>query len=193
MRPIGIIGAINDEVSGLISRLANHKSEVVGGIEFHTGTIFSKEVVIAQCGVGKVFAAMCAEAMIIRYSPSLIINTGVGGALDLSLNTADIVVASSLCQHDMDTSPLGDPKGFISGIEKIYFDSDRRALEILKTAGENLGIKVSEGIIASGDVFVADSVKKEEIVSRFSASLLSDSASNRFSSGSLPYFSSAAR
>ena len=67
--PIGIIGAMSDEVAGLISRLDNPSSELVAGIKFHTGTIFGKKVVIAQCGVGKVFASMCATAMIISYSP----------------------------------------------------------------------------------------------------------------------------
>ena len=171
MRPIGIIGAINDEVSGLISRLANHKSEVVGGIEFHTGTIFSKEVVIAQCGVGKVFAAMCAEAMIIKYNPRLLVNTGVGGAIAEGLSYADIVVADRLVQHDMDTSPLGDPRGMISGINKIYFETDERAADILMDAAESLGIPAKRKTIASGDVFVADGELKAKIAKDFSAAV----------------------
>ena len=128
---IGVIGALSEEVSGLIAMLDSHLCENVGGIEFHSGTLAGKSVVVAKCGVGKVFAAMCAEAMIVRYSPSLIINTGVGGALDGGLTTGDIVVANKLCQHDMDTSPLGDPKGLISGINIIYMDSDERAVSLL--------------------------------------------------------------
>ena len=169
MRPIGIIGAMNDEVSGLISRLEGHETEKVGGIEFHTGSIYSKKVVIAQCGVGKVFAAMCAEAMIIRYSPSIIVNSGVGGAIAGDLKCADIVVADRLVQHDMDTSPLGDPKGLISGINKVYFDTDSRAAEIVLAAAERLGIKARGGIVASGDKFVAQSADKDRIVADFSA------------------------
>ena len=124
MGVIGIIGAMDAEVNGLIKKLERHKTETVGGLEFHTGRLFLTDVVIAKCGVGKVFAAMCAEAMIIKYAPSLIINTGVAGGLDPALKCADIVVAEKLCQHDMDTSPLGDPKGLISGINVIYFESD---------------------------------------------------------------------
>ena len=81
MSVIGIIGAMDAEVEGLVSRLENHKCESVGYLKFHTGTLFSKNVVISKCGVGKVFAAATAEAMIIKYSPDLIINTGVAGAL----------------------------------------------------------------------------------------------------------------
>ena len=171
MRPIGIIGAMNDEVSGLISRLEGHETEKVGGIEFHTGSIYSKKVVIAQCGVGKVFAAMCAEAMIIRYSPSIIVNSGVGGAIAGDLKCADIVVADRLVQHDMDTSPLGDPRGMISGINKVYFDADERAADILMDAAAKLNISAKRATVASGDVFVASAQKKADIASSFSAAV----------------------
>ena len=166
---IGIIGAMAPEVDGLVASLAEHKSETVGGTIYHTGTLDGKCVAIARCGVGKVFAAICAEAMIIKYSPRLIINTGVGGALAGGLKTTDIVIADKLCQHDMDTSPLGDPKGLISGINKIYFDADARAVEILKKSANELSLNATVGAIASGDKFVADKIDKERIVSEFSA------------------------
>lgn len=167
--PIGIIGAMSDEVAGLISRLDNPSSELVAGIKFHTGTIFGKKVVIAQCGVGKVFASMCATAMIIRYSPCLIVNTGVGGALSRELACADTVVAHRLVQYDMDTSPIGDPIGLISGINKIYFDTDERASELLVSSAKELGIPVKRGTVATGDRFVADPETKEYIVKNFAA------------------------
>ena len=170
MNTIGIIGAMDAEVNGLIEKLSNHKIETVGAIEFHTGKLFYKNVVIARCGVGKVFAAMCAEAMIIKYAPALIINTGVAGGLDASLKCADIVVAEKLCQHDMDTSPLGDPKGMISGINKIYFESDKKAVDDLFLSGYELGITVKRGVVATGDRFVADNTERERIISEFGAS-----------------------
>ena len=167
--PIGIIGAMSDEVDGLIARLEGHIEQTVSGIKFHTGTIDGKPVVIARCGVGKVFAAMCATAMIIRYSPCLIVNTGVGGALSSELSCADIVVATRLVQHDMDTSPLGDPVGLVSGINKIYFDADENAAEVLMNAAQKLSLPAKRGVIASGDQFVADKATKDRIVSSFGA------------------------
>ena len=167
---IGIIGALAEEVEALIGSLGEHHCDTVGGISFHTGILESKRVVIARCGVGKVFAAMCAEAMIIKYSPSLIINTGVGGALAAGLTTSDIVIADRLCQHDMDTSALGDPKGLISGINRIYFDSDPRAVEILKNAAQALSMRAFVGTVASGDKFVATKDDKDRILSDFGAS-----------------------
>ncbi len=166
---IGIIGAMSAEVEGLISMLDGDVSETVSGIEFHTGTLCKKKVAIAKCGIGKVFAAICAEAMIMKYSPSLIVNSGVGGALSGELKPTDTVIATNACQHDMDTSPLGDPKGLVSGINKIYFDADGRAIEILKRASDELGIKAVCGTVASGDRFVADREEKEKIARDFGA------------------------
>ena len=170
MIDIGIIGAMDVEVNELVARLEDKSSETVSGITFYTGKLFGKSVVIAKCGIGKVFAATCAEAMIIKYSPRLIINSGVGGALAKDLSTGDIVIADKLCQHDMDTSPIGDPVGLISGINKIWFETDERAVSILKIAAESFAFNVKIGSIATGDRFVATKELKDEIVKNFGAS-----------------------
>ncbi len=166
---IGIIGAMDKEVEALISMLKERNEETVGSILFHTGFLEDKKVAIARCGVGKVFAALCTEAMILTYSPSLIINTGVGGGLSENIKVTDIVVAEKLLQHDMDTSPLGDPKGLISGINKIYFEADGKAIGIVKKAANELGIICHTGIIASGDIFVSSYDRKAQIKAEFSA------------------------
>ena len=167
---VGIIGAMEPEVAGLIERLSDRREETLGGITFHRGTLFGRQVAVARCGVGKVFAAAAASAMIIAYSPRLIVNTGVAGALRPGLSTGDIVIADSLCQHDMDTSPLGDPVGLVSGINKIYFETDERAVGILLSSALELGISASLGRIATGDRFVADSEERARISETFGAS-----------------------
>ena len=167
---IGIIGALDDEVREIISRLEDRKTETVGSIEFNLGRLFGKSVVIAKCGVGKVFAAICAEAMIIKYSPALIVNSGVGGALDKSLRPCDIVFADKLVQHDMDTSPIGDPVGLISGINRIYFETDERARKVLTEAATELGVNYLVGTVATGDKFISAKEDKDRITSLFGAS-----------------------
>ena len=168
---IGILGAMDSEVEALISRLEGRVTETVGGISFNTGLLEGKRVAIAKCGIGKVFAALAAEAMIITYSPSLLINTGVGGALASGISVCDVVVADKLAQHDMDTSALGDPKGLISGINVIYFETDRRAVGIVAEACAELGVNCHTGTIASGDVFVSTSAQKNAIRAEFGASV----------------------
>jgi adenosylhomocysteine nucleosidase len=169
MIDIGIIGAMEVEVNDLVSRLENGKCETVSGIDFHTGKLLGKEVAIAKCGIGKVFAAMAAEIMILKYAPKLLVNTGVGGALASGISTGDIVIASDLCQHDMDTSAIGDPVGLVSGINVIYFEADKRAGEILLSTAKELGLNARLGRIASGDKFVASREEKDRIISAFSA------------------------
>ena len=167
---IGIIGALSSEVEAIITMLENKEKITVSGIDFYLGELFGKKLAVAKCGVGKVFAAICAEAMITSFSPRLVVNTGVGGALDKSLRTLDIVVADRLVQHDMDTSPLGDPPGLISGINKVFFTCDKRAREILFSVAARENVNCISGTIATGDKFISDRADKERIVSLFGAS-----------------------
>lgn len=167
----GIIGAMTAETEKIVGMMTDVSRETVSGLEFTKGKIHGKDAVVATCGVGKVFAAMCAEAMILRYSPDEIINTGVGGALSDGLSVCDVLIAESVCQHDMDTSPLGDPRGEISGIKVTFFECDKGVRASLAAAAQRSGIDPKCGIVASGDSFIADKGKKEEIVRLFGASV----------------------
>ena len=166
---IGIIGAMDAEVEGRISRLPDARVLTVSGVCFRYGELFGKRIVVARCGVGKVFAALCAEAMILNFAPALLINSGVGGALDSSLKPLDIVFADKLVQHDMDTSPLGDPKGLISGINIVYFEADKRAVSILSESARELKVNYTVGTVATGDRFISSMADKERIVGDFGA------------------------
>lgn len=168
---IGIIGAMQPEVEAIIASLTDTATETVSGITFHTGLISGRRVAVAKCGIGKVFAALCAEIMILKYSPDLLVNTGVGGAIGGGLRCGDVVIADRLCQHDMDTSAIGDPKGLVSGINMIYFEADPRARGILMEQGSALGLAVKSGTVATGDKFIADALDKERIASDFNASV----------------------
>ncbi|MBQ4626333.1 MAG: 5'-methylthioadenosine/adenosylhomocysteine nucleosidase [Clostridia bacterium] len=167
---IGIIGAMRIEVETIKSLMENKQSQTVSGVEYVSGTLHGKEIVVAVCGIGKVAAAMCAQTMILKYSPDAIINTGVGGSLSEKLNICDVAIAESLVQHDMDTSPLGDPVGLISGINIINIPCDTAVVGKLEKCVEALGgIKAVRGVIASGDQFIADGAKKDYIKSNFDA------------------------
>jgi adenosylhomocysteine nucleosidase len=109
--------------------------------------------------------------MIITFSPDLVINTGVGGAIAGGIGIGDIVVGERLVQHDMDTSALGDPKGLISGIKKVYFEGDERGIELLLAAAESMALKAVRGTIATADRFIADKESKNFIKDTFDASI----------------------
>ena len=166
---IGIIAAMNVEMESLRSHMENTETEVISGVTFVRGILEGKEVVTAVCGIGKVFAALCAQTLILRYAPEYIINTGVAGSLSGKLDIASIAVSSAVVQHDMDTSPLGDPVGLISGINIIELPADKRLSEKISSCAKDMGIKTETGIIASGDQFVASSERKDFIVKHFGA------------------------
>ena len=166
---IGIIAAMDVEMKSLRSYMENTETEVISGIRFVRGTLEGKDVVTAVCGIGKVFAALCAQTMILHYQPQCIINTGVAGTLTDALTIGSIAVSSAVVQHDMDTSPLGDPVGLISGINKVELPADRLLTGQLSACAKVMGIKTATGVIASGDQFVASPERKAFIVERFKA------------------------
>ena len=166
---IGIIGAMEMETRALVEGVRNAKSETVSGITYTRGELEGKEVVIATCGVGKVYAAICAQTMILRYQPTLIINTGVAGTLSPALGIGDIAIATELLQHDMDTSAIGDPIGLVSGINRIYFEADSKTVQKLTDCVTACGGRAERGRIASGDQFVADAARKRFIREQFGA------------------------
>lgn len=166
---IGIIAAMDVEMKSLRSYMDNTETEVISGIRFVRGTLEGKDVVTAVCGIGKVFAALCAQTMILHYQPQCIINTGVAGTLTDALTIGSIAVSSAVVQHDMDTSPLGDPVGLISGINKVELPADRLLTGQLSACAKVMGIKTATGVIASGDQFVASAERKAFIVENFKA------------------------
>ncbi|MBQ8334014.1 MAG: 5'-methylthioadenosine/adenosylhomocysteine nucleosidase [Clostridia bacterium] len=164
---LGIIAAMTIEAEAIIAAMTDAKTEECGSITFTVGKIGGCDVVCAVCGIGKVFAAMCAQTMIVKYAPDYVVNTGVGGTLTRELSIGDMAVSLDCVQHDMDTSALGDPVGLISGINIVKIPASAELAEkICAIAAEN-GIRTHCGTIASGDRFVADSAVKKYITETF--------------------------
>lgn len=166
---IGIIGAMDIEVEQFKREMISVQTEIISGTEFVSGKLWGKDTVVAVSGVGKVNAAICTQTMILRYSPSFIINSGVAGGLEPSLNICDVVVADAVVQHDMDTSPLGDPVGYISGLDVVDIPCDKDICHTLCQAAQENGIHSLTGKIASGDQFINSNSKKEWLCKTFDA------------------------
>ena len=166
---IGIIAAMKAEIESVKREMTEKAVETVSGIEFVSGKFMGKDVVVAQCGIGKVFAAICTQTMILKYHPDIIVNTGVGGTLTTELSVGDIAVSTDVVQHDMDTSPLGDPVGLVSGINIVHFPAAEGVVDMISSCARELGINNRKGTIASGDQFIASSEKKDYIKKNFNA------------------------
>ena len=166
---IGIIGAMSVEVEGLKAKITDAKSEVISGTEYVSGKLCGKDVVVAQCGIGKVFAALCANTMILKYGVSAIINTGVAGTLISCLSILDFAVSSAVVQHDMDTTAVGDAPGLISGINVVEIPASERLSRLAVDCAIDQGVACARGIIASGDQFISSVERKDYIRTTFGA------------------------
>ena len=167
---IGILGAMSVEIDEIKSRIEGKTIETVGGFEFVKGVLNGKKVIAAECGIGKVNAAVCAQTMILTYKPDLIINVGVGGSLNPALRYGDMAIADKVVQHDFDTSCIGDPIGLVATVNRIYFDCDPETVACVKAVVDEMeGVRGMVGTIASGDQFVADAAVKARIVENFGA------------------------
>ena len=124
-KKIGIIGAMEIETEGLKAVMTEKTEVTVSGIRFTEGLLEGTPAVVATCGVGKVAAAMCAEAMLLRFGVTALLNTGVAGGLAEGLCVCDAVVADFVVQHDMDTTAIGDPAGLISGLNIVKIPADK--------------------------------------------------------------------
>jgi len=161
---IGIIGAMTEEISLLKNRLQLNKEEQYQNKTYYTGILLGKNIVLTQCGIGKVNAALVTQTLISKYSVDIVINLGLAGALAEDLNIGNIVVSSDLVYHDVDATGFGYDLGQIPGDTPTFFSSDEKLVNI---ASQNAEVFV--GRIATGDQFVGDILQKEKIRENFNA------------------------
>lgn len=168
---IGIIGAMEMEVAGLTAALADAKTGTLCGQPFISGKLNGTEVVVAKCGAGKVNAAMCAAAMILRYAPKLIVSTGVAGGIGEGVKIGDLVIATHAVQYDYDTTAIGEPKAFVSvaGKETVELPTSEKHNAVLAQYAAQIYKGVHRGVIATGDQFVADPAVCEALRAEFGA------------------------
>lgn len=169
MNRIGIIGAMEEEVSQLKSAMADVKVKKKASMEFCEGTLHGKQVVVVRSGIGKVNAAVCTQILADDFQVEAVINTGIAGSLKTGINIGDIVLATDTLQHDMDATEFGYPKGQVPRMETLSFPADERmyqlAAEVCREV--NPDIQVFTGRIVSGDQFVASRKVKEAIAAEF--------------------------
>ncbi len=161
---IGLIVAMPIEAEYILSKFSNCTTEKIGELTFYKGDINGNEIVMMLSGVGKVNAAFATTIMLNTFDINVVVSTGIVGGLG-QLKTLSVLIPDSFCQHDMDTSPLGDPVGLISGINKVMFSADKDAVKALQSALPN----AFSGILASGDQFVSKHEETTRIVSNFKA------------------------
>ncbi len=156
---MGIIGAMVEEIECIMEAMKIDEKVSYAGMVFHIGTLHNTELVLVMSGIGKVNAALCTQILITKFQVESIINTGLAGALDKSLEIGDIVVSNELLEHDMDASGFGYELGVIPRMDKSIFLADSKLIELAAGVIKEKK-RVHVGRILSGDVFVADAKKR---------------------------------
>ena len=166
---IGIICAMDIEAERLRENLVQPVETKVGSLRFVAGKLRGQDVVIGMAGVGKVNAAMCAQTLILRFAPTLIVNSGVAGSLSARLDIGDIAVGTGVVEHDFDTTAMGDAPAWFRELDGDTFPCDSDAAQAILRAAEQEGVHAVPAKIASGDQFISDAEVKARLVRLFGA------------------------
>lgn len=172
MSKIGIICAMNEEMTEIKKLMTAVEEKEIFGLDFFEGKINETEVVLVECGIGKVNAGRTTQIMIDKFEVESIINIGVAGAIDRELDITDVVICDKVVQHDFDITAFGHEKGHIPGMG-IYAYADEKLVEdctkVMKEIGTNKDYKVKIGPIASGDIFCTSRDMADKIGMKFKA------------------------
>ncbi len=159
---IGIIGAMEQEITPLAQMIQNPISKSIAGVTFIEGELQGHHVVLLRSGVGKVQASMATTLLHEHYHPTQIINIGSAGGLISGMNIGDIIISDETGHHDVDLSPIGLEIGMLPNLPKT-FASDPELISRVSTVLTALKINSKIGMIATGDAFIADQSRVEAI------------------------------
>lgn len=165
MAKIGIIFAMNEELVELKKYIEIHEEKKFYDLVFYCGSLGGHDVILVECGIGKVHAARCTQVLIDQMNIDYVFNIGVAGGVNPSVSIGDIVVGERLVQHDYDITAFGHELGYVPNVG-VYVDSDPYLLEVATTSKQD---GVYQGVIASGDSFFTDLSKSQELASKFHA------------------------
>jgi adenosylhomocysteine nucleosidase len=175
---IGILGAMESEVRGLVSVMAVEATGTGAGFEYWRGVLASRSCVVARCGMGKVSAASGVQRLIDVFGVDTVVVCGLAGGLRPGLQRGDIVVGERFVQHDLDASPIF-PKYFVPGLDIAYFEADPHLLDLAEQASREVASSlaseggqaaVHRGLIITGDQFVDGDIR-DGLVSDFPEAL----------------------
>lgn len=167
---IGIIGAMDQEVKILKEALTGARSWERAGALFVAGSLGRHEVIVVRSGIGKVLSAVTTTLLIHQYGVNMVINTGSAGGIGSGLTVGDLVIADQVAYFDVDVTGFGYQKGQLPGMP-LYYDSSDYLKAGMRKAAEKTGMAVHHGLIVTGDSFVNDQKKVNEILSDFPQAL----------------------
>ncbi len=161
---------MHEEIAALLPCLVDVRTERRAGRDFHHGRLDGHDVILVRCGIGKVAAATTTAVLLDAFDASALLFTGVAGGLGDGVRVGDIVVATTLLQHDMNAEPLF-PRWEVPLTGRARFEADAGWTSRLARAGRALAATgthareaaVHEGLVVSGDRFVATHAESDAL------------------------------
>ena len=161
---LGIIAAMSEELEILLKDMQLDSSTTKAGMTFNKGKLWSNEVIAVVCGI------VCTQILVSEFNVDKVINVGVAGGIGKDIYPGDVVIATNLVEHDMDTTAFGDPHGQVPRMDTFDFKCDSSLIESANSACKKVGgFNTFTGRIVSGDVFVADVEKIKWLEKEFNA------------------------
>jgi adenosylhomocysteine nucleosidase len=170
MTRLAIVGAMHEEIAALLPCLVDARTERRAGRDFHVGRLDGRNVILVRCGIGKVAAATTTAVLLDAFDARALIFTGVAGGLGGDVHVGDIVVATTLLQHDMNAEPLF-PRWEVPLTGRARFDADATWTARVAQACRALGAAhayagaatIHEGLVVSGDRFVSTHAESDRL------------------------------
>lgn len=171
---LGIITAMTEEQAQIAALLQQREELSVDGRTYITGILGHHKVVLMQCGIGKVNAAVGTTQLIARFAPEAIINTGCAGGIDAQLGVMDVVVGTTTTYHDVWCGE-GNVYGQVQGLP-ARFEGDSHLLDVARNMAQDstLTTKIHCGLICTGDKFITDHKILADIKAQFPDGLAVD-------------------
>ena len=168
---IAIMGAMPEEVAPILEKLGEYKTTEYANNKYYEATYKGVDLVIAYSKIGKVFSTLTATTMIEHFGCEKLLFSGVAGAISPSLKVGDLIIATKLSQHDLDITAFGHPFGYVPE-GAVFVEADKDLISLGKKVALEMNKVVQEGVIATGDQFVANEERKNFIGSTFNADAL---------------------
>ncbi len=161
----------NSNLEQIIAQMQHIRLHTIAGNRYFEAKYKGHDIIVAYSKIGKVFASLTASVLIEHFKVQKLLFSGVAGAINEKLHIGDLIAATKLCQHDLDITAFGHPYGYVPE-GKVYVKSDPYLRMLAQEVAKERGIELKEGIIATGDQFIADPKRKEWIKKTFYADAL---------------------
>lgn len=171
---LGIITAMSVEHEQICQLLDHRTIEERGLHTYTTGQLVQHEIILMQCGIGKVNAAVGAMALIQHFAPDAIISTGCAGGIDMKLGVMDVVASAEIVYHDVWCGE-GNAYGQVQGLPERFKGNEKLLAAAQRMSADNsVTTPIHCGLICTGDQFISDRSKLDAIKAAFPEGLAVD-------------------